>query len=55
MRFFESEPQEREREADAERCRGELFGEENQPDLAEEVERPPDRPRDEQGRKAALG
>lgn len=54
MGFFESEAEKSEREADAERGGGELLGEENQPDLAEEVERPPDRPRDQQGRQDAL-
>jgi hypothetical protein len=54
VRFLESEPEKRQREADAERRGGELLGEEDQPDLAEEVERPPDRPRDQQGREAAL-
>jgi hypothetical protein len=54
MDFRESKTKERERKADAERGGGELLCEENQPDLAEEIERPPDRPRDEQGRKASL-
>ena len=54
MDLADSEAQEREREADAERRRGELLGEENQPDLAEEVERPADRPRDQQGREDPL-
>jgi hypothetical protein len=52
--FPEPEAEEGEREADAERRRGELLGEENQPDLAEQVERRSDRPRDEQGGQAAL-
>jgi hypothetical protein len=52
--FREPEAQKRQREADAERSRGELLGEENQPDLAEQVERPPDRPRDQQGRQDTL-
>jgi hypothetical protein len=54
VRFPEPEPEKGQREADTERRRGELLGEEDQPDLAEEVERPPDRPRDQQGRQRAL-
>jgi len=54
MSLLEPEPQEGEREADAERRRGELLGEKNQPDLAEQVEGPPDRPCDQQGRQDAL-
>jgi hypothetical protein len=54
VRFPEPEPEKGQREADTERRRGELLGEEDQPDLAKEVERPTDRPRDQQGREAAL-
>jgi hypothetical protein len=54
VRFLEPEAEKRQREADAERRRGELLGEEDQPDLAEKIERPPDRPRDQQRREAAL-
>jgi hypothetical protein len=54
MDFLESKAKKRQREPDAERRRGELLGKENQPDLAEQIERRSDRPRDQQGREATL-
>jgi hypothetical protein len=54
MSFSESEAKKGEREADAERRSGELLGEKDEPDLAEQVEGPPDRPRDQQGRQDPL-
>jgi hypothetical protein len=54
MDFPESEAQKRQREADTERRRGDLLGEQDQPDLAEQIERGGDRPRDQQGRQRAL-
>jgi hypothetical protein len=54
VRFREPESKKRERQPDSESRGGELLGEENQADLAEEVERPADRPRDQQGREDAL-
>jgi hypothetical protein len=48
------EAKERQREADRVGAGRELLGEEDQPDLAEQVERPGDRAADEDGRERAL-
>jgi hypothetical protein len=50
----EAEAEERQREADRVRGGGELLGEEDQPDRAEQVERPGDRAADEDGGQSAL-
>ena len=54
MSFSEPEAKKGKSKTDAERRGGELLGEQDQPDLAEQVEGPPDRPRDQQGRQDAL-
>jgi hypothetical protein len=54
MDLMEAEPKKREREADAVAGGDELLGEEDDADRAEQVERPRDRPRDQQGCEAAL-
>jgi hypothetical protein len=50
----EAEAKEGERQADRVRRRGELLGEQDQPDRPEQVQRPGDRPRDQQGRERRL-
>jgi hypothetical protein len=54
MDLARAKAQEGEREADAVAPRDELLGEEDYAERAEEVKRPRDRPRDQQGCKAAL-
>ena len=54
MDLVEPEAKKREREADAVAGGDELLGEEDDADGAEEVQRPRDRPRDQQGGKRAL-
>jgi hypothetical protein len=54
MDFLEPEAQEGEGEADRVRGGRELLGEKDQPDLAEQVERPADRAADQDGGKDAL-
>jgi hypothetical protein len=51
----EAEAEKGEREADRVRGGGELLGEEDQPDRAEQVERPADRAADEDGGQNPLG
>jgi len=50
----EAEAQERQREADAVTTGDELLGEQDDADRAEQVQRPGDGPRDQQGCEAAL-
>jgi hypothetical protein len=54
MDLVETEAKKGEREADAVAGGDELLGEEDDADRAEQVERPGDRPRDQQGGKRAL-
>lgn len=55
MRFLEPEAKEGKGETNAVAGGDELLGEEDDADLAEKIERPGDRPRDEQGRQDTLG
>jgi len=50
----EAKAQERQREADAVTTGDELLGEEDDADRPEQIQRPRDRPRDQQGCEAAL-
>jgi hypothetical protein len=54
MDLMEAEPKKGEREADAVAGGDELLGEEDDADGAEEIQRPGDGPRDQQGCEAAL-
>jgi hypothetical protein len=54
MRLANAKAQEREREADAVATGDELLGEQDDAGRAEEIQRPGDGPRDEQGGERAL-
>jgi hypothetical protein len=52
--FPESEAKKCERQADAVGAGGELLGEQHQPDGPEQIQRPADRPRDQEGSQRPL-